>query len=297
MAPSAGGRRRRWRGTGQSASFVASRASTAATTLPRWRCGWPRSRTRQHDRATAANWRRCSGFDTAVRSTGLDATPHDLRRTFGSLARMAGADLRFIQKAMGHESITMTARIYAHLYDDELDAIAHALDGLHVPPADSGGALTCAHSVLICTVSRCCSPRCSDVRAGQPVVPPAGFEPATPSLGGSSGVAQLGPAAAPTVSTGCLGVGHRLVVRMAYGQNAATAERGQGEPPIRSGALEPAGVVGSRVAVGHRVATRSALDAARRSAESGAQGRRRLVRERAEPSGTGCGQLGIRFAR
>jgi hypothetical protein len=43
---------------------------------------------------------------------------------------MAGADLRFIQKAMGHGSITTTARIYAHLYDDELDVVAAALDGL-----------------------------------------------------------------------------------------------------------------------------------------------------------------------
>lgn len=43
---------------------------------------------------------------------------------------MAGADLRFIQKAVGHESITTTARIDAHLYDDELDTIASALDGL-----------------------------------------------------------------------------------------------------------------------------------------------------------------------
>ena len=76
------------------------------------------------------NWRRRSGFDAARRELGLDITPHDLRRTFGSLARMAGADLRFIQKAMGHESITTTARIYAHLYDDELDVIAAALDGL-----------------------------------------------------------------------------------------------------------------------------------------------------------------------
>lgn len=57
-------------------------------------------------------------------------TPHDLRRTFGSLARSAGADLRWIQKAMGHASITTTARIYAHLYDDELDAVAAALNGL-----------------------------------------------------------------------------------------------------------------------------------------------------------------------
>lgn len=81
------------------------------------------------------NWRRRAGFDAAASSLGLVVTPHDLRRTFGSLAQMAGADLRFIQKAMGHESITTTARIYAHLYDDELDTVAAALDGLHPPVA------------------------------------------------------------------------------------------------------------------------------------------------------------------
>jgi integrase len=74
------------------------------------------------------NWRQRSGFDRAAAELGLDVTPHDLRRTFGSLARAAGADLRWIQKAMGHESITTTARIYAHLYDDELDTVAAALD-------------------------------------------------------------------------------------------------------------------------------------------------------------------------
>lgn len=79
------------------------------------------------------NWRRRSGFDKAVEGLGLEVTPHDLRRTFGSLARMAGADLKFIQKAMGHESITTTARIYAHLYDDEVDRVAAALDGLEKP--------------------------------------------------------------------------------------------------------------------------------------------------------------------
>lgn len=77
------------------------------------------------------NWRRRSGFNRAAASLGMAVTPHDLRRTFGSLARMAGADLRFIQKAMGHESITTTASIYAHLYDDELDTVAAALDGLY----------------------------------------------------------------------------------------------------------------------------------------------------------------------
>lgn len=84
----------------------------------------------QGDYLRSRNWRRRSGFDEARESLGLEVTPHDLRRTFGSLARMAGADLRFIQKAMGHGSITTTARIYAHLYDEELDTVARALDGL-----------------------------------------------------------------------------------------------------------------------------------------------------------------------
>ena len=75
------------------------------------------------------NFRRRTRWHTAVTSAGLvDVTPHDLRRTFGSLARAAGADLRYIQKAMGHSSITTTSRIYAHLYDTELDAVADALD-------------------------------------------------------------------------------------------------------------------------------------------------------------------------
>jgi integrase len=77
---------------------------------------------------TNGNWRNRSGWRAAVMELGLTGvTPHDLRRTFGSFARSAGADLRWIQKAMGHESITTTARIYAHLYDDELDQVAAAI--------------------------------------------------------------------------------------------------------------------------------------------------------------------------
>jgi len=55
---------------------------------------------------------------------------HDLRRTYASLSRRAGADLRLLQKAMGHASITVTAHTYADLFDDELDNIAAALDSL-----------------------------------------------------------------------------------------------------------------------------------------------------------------------
>jgi integrase len=55
---------------------------------------------------------------------------HDLRHTYASLSRRAGADLRLLQKAMGHASITVTAHTHADLFDDELDNIAAALDSL-----------------------------------------------------------------------------------------------------------------------------------------------------------------------
>jgi hypothetical protein len=73
---------------------------------------------------------------------------HDFRHTYASLARRAGADLRLLQKTMGHASITMTAHISADLYDDELDDIASALDALDsargdlpYPPAGSAETL------------------------------------------------------------------------------------------------------------------------------------------------------------
>ena len=59
---------------------------------------------------------------------------HDLLVISGVLARRAGADLRLPQKTMGHASITVTAHIYADLYDDELDDVASALDALDDRP-------------------------------------------------------------------------------------------------------------------------------------------------------------------
>lgn len=63
---------------------------------------------------------------------------HDLRHTYASLARSAGADLRLLQKTLGHASITVTAHTYADLYDSDLDAVADALDtlspGIHNTP-------------------------------------------------------------------------------------------------------------------------------------------------------------------
>lgn len=77
------------------------------------------------------NWVRSVRWKEQTSKLGKPATRiHDLRHTYASLSRSAGADLRLLQKTMGHSSITTTAHIYADLYDTELDAVADALDAL-----------------------------------------------------------------------------------------------------------------------------------------------------------------------
>jgi integrase len=70
------------------------------------------------------NWKRAVNWKSAIIKIGRDnLRVHDLRHTYASLSRRAGADLRLLQKAMGHASITVTAHTYADLFDDELDNI------------------------------------------------------------------------------------------------------------------------------------------------------------------------------
>lgn len=77
------------------------------------------------------NWKRSVHWPTAIAQIGREKLRvHDLRHTYASLSRRAGADLRLLQKAMGHASITVTAHTYADLFDEELDDIAAALDAL-----------------------------------------------------------------------------------------------------------------------------------------------------------------------
>jgi integrase len=82
-------------------------------------------------RLSLENWKRAVNWRKSVIEVGrAELRVHDLRHTYASLSRRAGADLRLLQKAMGHASITVTAHTYADLFDDELDDIATALDSL-----------------------------------------------------------------------------------------------------------------------------------------------------------------------
>ncbi len=54
--------------------------------------------------------------------------PHDLRHTAASLAISAGANVKAVQRMLGHASAAMTLDTYADLFDDDLDNVADALD-------------------------------------------------------------------------------------------------------------------------------------------------------------------------
>ena len=88
-------------------------------------------RVSEGSRLSLENWRRAVNWRKSVIEVGrAELRVHGLRHTYASLSRRAGADLRLLQKAMGHASITVTAHTYADLFDDELDDIATALDSL-----------------------------------------------------------------------------------------------------------------------------------------------------------------------
>lgn len=55
-------------------------------------------------------------------------TPNDLWHTAASLAVSVGASVKAVQRMLGHASAAMTLDVYADLFDDDLDAVAGALD-------------------------------------------------------------------------------------------------------------------------------------------------------------------------
>ena len=81
-------------------------------------------------------------FDQAAKVVGLRGlTPHELRHTAASLAVSEGANVKSVQRMLGHASAAMTLDVYSGLFDDDLDAVADRLDGAArnaaVPPVCS----------------------------------------------------------------------------------------------------------------------------------------------------------------
>ena len=70
-------------------------------------------------------------FDRAATTIGQPGlTPHELRHTAASLAVSAGANVKAVQRMLGHASAAMTLDTYADLFDDDLDAVADRLDAV-----------------------------------------------------------------------------------------------------------------------------------------------------------------------
>jgi integrase len=73
-----------------------------------------------------------AAFTAAAESIGVEGLhPHELRHTSASLAIAAGANVKVVQTMLGHKSATMTLDLYGHLFPDQLDEVADALDAAH----------------------------------------------------------------------------------------------------------------------------------------------------------------------
>ncbi|MET0991398.1 MAG: tyrosine-type recombinase/integrase [Lacisediminihabitans sp.] len=68
-------------------------------------------------------------LDPAAIEIGVPGlTPHELRHTAASLAISAGANVKAVQRILGHASAAITLDVYSDLFDDDLDTVAIALD-------------------------------------------------------------------------------------------------------------------------------------------------------------------------
>ena len=54
-------------------------------------------------------------------------TPRDLRHTAASLAISAGANVKLVQRMLGHKSANVALDTYAALFPDDLDSVTAAL--------------------------------------------------------------------------------------------------------------------------------------------------------------------------
>lgn len=78
--------------------------------------------------ATAARAKQSKGGKQPTTPVFPRVTAHALRHTAASLAISSGANVKVVQRMLGHSSAAMTLDVYADLFDDDLTAVADKLD-------------------------------------------------------------------------------------------------------------------------------------------------------------------------
>lgn len=77
----------------------------------------------------AHGWAEASWLERGLTTAGIPRlTMHDLRHTAASLAVQAGANVKAVQRMLGHASAAETLDVYADLFDEDLDDVAARLD-------------------------------------------------------------------------------------------------------------------------------------------------------------------------
>ncbi|WP_337447883.1 tyrosine-type recombinase/integrase [Corynebacterium pseudokroppenstedtii] len=75
-------------------------------------------------------------FDTAVKKAQAEdssfprITPHGLRHVATGLLVSAGANVKVVQRQLGHASAVLTLDTYADLFEEDLDSAGQAMAGL-----------------------------------------------------------------------------------------------------------------------------------------------------------------------
>ena len=82
--------------------------------------------------ANVRNVSRC--LNTILKNAGIDNpdnySPHSLRHTFVSMLLAKGVDIKIISELIGHEKVSTTYNIYAHLMPNQKEEAIKALDKL-----------------------------------------------------------------------------------------------------------------------------------------------------------------------
>ncbi len=106
---------------------------------------------------------------------------HDLRHSFGTLALASGVDLQTVSRALGHESTSITSRIYLHAVETLQDDAAARIDALLGNAVTSALATPVSPAKLVESVPQRChvpSSRMKNARRfARSVVAPTGIEP------------------------------------------------------------------------------------------------------------------------